>query len=233
MVDFQQRAFEMIERINESGHVPVITGGTGLYVNSLVYQLDFGNSARDENARRKYMQLANDKSVQYIYNILLKKDPEYAKIISSQDQRRIVRRLEILESGDPAAYDFRKPNDDYDIVIIGLKMPREALYQRIDSRVDEMMADGLAEEAERLYEQYGFVNALKGIGYKELIAHFDGEYDISEAVRLIKRNTRRFAKRQMTWFRRDPRITWFDISEYSRIEDTIYDIINHIIRKGF
>ncbi len=233
VVDFQQKAFALINKINEDGLVPVIAGGTGLYVNALVYQLDFGNSACDADAREKYTQLANDKSVQYIYNILLEKDPGYAKIISSQDERRIVRRLEMLESGEPSSYDFRKPNENYDILIIGLMMPRETLYQRINERVDDMMDRGLVDEVLRIYERYGYVNALKGIGYKELIAYFESEYDIGEAVRLIKRNTRRFAKRQMTWFRRDPRIAWFNISQHSRIEDTIYDIINHIKGKGF
>jgi tRNA dimethylallyltransferase len=233
VVDFQQSAFSLIDRINENGRIPIIAGGTGLYVNALVYQLDFGNTACNHGVREKYNQLANDKSVQYIYNILIKEDPAYASKISSQDQRRIVRRLEILESGETSAYDFRRPNDQFDILIIGLKMPREALYQRINERVDEMMSRGLVEEVRRVYDKYGYVHALKGIGYKELIAHFEGEYDIEEAVRLIKRNTRRFAKRQMTWFRSDPRIKWFDISEYSRIEEAIYDIINHIKGKGF
>ena len=144
-----------------------------------------------------------------------------------------MRRLEIIESQGVAAYDFRQQNDDYDIVVIGLKMPREVLYQRINARVDEMMTGGLEEEARRLYNRYGYVNALKAIGYKELIAYFEGKHNLTEAIRLIKRNTRRFAKRQMTWFRRDQRIVWFDISAHSRIEDTIYDIINYIKGKGF
>ena len=231
--EFKSAALKLIDSMNEDGRIPVITGGTGLYINALVYDLDFLGAGRNEAVRQKYTQLADDKSVQYIYNILKEKDPEYAAIISPMDKRRIIRRLEILESGSVPEYDFRRPNDEDDIIIIGLRMPRAILYERINARVDEMLEAGLASEVRRLYQRHGFVNALKGIGYKELIAYFNGEYGIDEAIRLIKRNTRRYAKRQMTWFRRDERIVWFDILNYARIEDAICDIIKYIKGKGF
>ena len=230
---FKQAAFELIDSMNEQGQIPVITGGTGLYINALLYDLDFSGIGKNEEIRQKYTQIADDKSVCYIYNILIEKDPDYAAIISPTDKRRIIRRLEIIESGHVPEYDFRRRSENNDVIIIGLKMPRAVLYDRINKRVDDMLKAGLADEVRYLYEQYGFVNAFKGIGYKELIAHFNREYSIEEAVRLIKRNTRRYAKRQMTWFRRDERIVWFDILDYARIEDAVCDIIKYIKGKGF
>ncbi len=233
VAQFQSAAFLLIDSLNSRGITPIVSGGTGLYINSLTYCLDFGNEKSSEALRQKYSQLADDKSLPFLYNILKEKDPEYASIISPNDKRRIIRRLEILDAGIDSKYDFRKYNEAYDYIIAGLTMPRETLYHRIDKRVDDMMDAGLLEEARRIYETYGCVGALKAIGYKELVSYINGEYGIDEAVRLIKRNTRRFAKRQHTWFKRDERITWFDVSKYSCIEDTINDIIIYIKGKGF
>lgn len=231
--DFQKAALALIDDINSRGMIPVITGGTGLYINSLVYKLNFGTDSRNDAVRQKYAQLADDKSVSYLYNILKEKDPEYANIISENDRRRIIRRLEIIETGGQAEYNFRQYNDSYDYIMIGLTMPREMLYKRINERVDNMVQQGLLDEAQRVYNTYGNVNAMHAIGYKELVSYINGECGIEEAAEFIKRNTRRYAKRQMTWFRRDERIAWFDISNYSCIEDTINDIIIYIKRKGF
>ncbi len=233
VAEFQKTAFLLIEKSNAQGNIPVIAGGTGLYINSLVYRLDFGAASSNDTIRQKYTQLADDKSTEYLYNILEKNDPEYAKIIAKTDKRRIIRRLEILETNGESTYDFRKPNTDDDYLIIGLQMPRDILYKRIDARVDEMIKMGLVDEARRIYDTYGDINALKAIGYKELIAYFQGKTGFDEAVDLIKRNTRRFAKRQMTWFRRDQRIAWFDVSTPSCIEETNNDIMLYIKRKGF
>lgn len=233
VAEFQRTAFALIDDMGSQGMVPIVSGGTGLYINSLVYKLEFGSGGKDDTVRQKYAQLADDKSVSYLYNILKEKDPEYANMISANDKRRIVRRLEIIETGGKPEYDFRRYNDNYDYIMIGLTLPRDLLYERIDARVDKMMQEGLPDEAERIYAEYGNANALRAIGYKELVSYINGEYGLEEAVTLIKRNTRRFAKRQITWFKRDERIVWFDISKYSCIEDTINDIIIYIKRKGF
>lgn len=233
VAEFQRAAFSLIDGINKKGLVPIVSGGTGLYINSLVYKLDFGTGSKDDTVRQKYAQLADDKNVSYLYNILKEKDPEYANIISANDKRRIIRRLEIIETGGKSEYNFRQYNDSYDYIMIGLTMPRDRLYERIDARVDKMMQEGLLDEVKRIYTEYGNLKALQAIGYKELISYINGERGLEEAVTLIKRNTRRFAKRQTTWFKRDERIVWFDISKYSCIEDTINDIIIYIKRKGF
>ncbi len=231
--EFQKSATSLIEKANAKGEAPVVAGGTGLYINSLVYSLNFGKKCSDDIIRQKYTQLADDKSTEYLYNILEKKDPEYAKIIANTDKRRIIRRLEILESKGETAYNFRQPNTDDDFLMIGLTLPRDMLYERIEARVDEMIQLGLVDEARRIYDAYGDINALKAIGYKELICYFKGETGLDEAFSLIKRNTRRFAKRQMTWFRRDERIVWFDVCTHPCIEDTINDIMLYIKGKGF
>lgn len=233
VAEFQKQAVSLIESINNRGVVPIVSGGTGLYINSLVYRLDFGSGRKNDEFRQKYAQLNDDKSAASLYNILKEKDPEYASIISCNDIRRIIRRLEILEAQERPEYNFRQYNDSDEYIMIGLTMPRETLYRRINDRVDGMMEAGLPGEVKALYEKYGDVNALKAIGYKELVSYINGEYGLDEAVRLIKRNTRRFAKRQVTWFKRDERINWFDISMYSCIEDTINDIIIYIKGKGF
>jgi len=231
--EFQKQAFSLIEKANKNGEIPVVAGGTGLYINSLVYNLDFGVTPNNDTIRQKYTQLADDKSTEYLYNILEKKDPEYAKIIARTDKRRIIRRLEIIETKGESAYEFRQSNTDDDYLMIGLTLPRDILYKRINARVDDMIQMGLVDEARRVYDAYGDINALKAIGYKELIAYFKGETGLDEAVSLVKRNTRRFAKRQMTWFRRDKRIVWFDVCTHPCIEDTINDIMLYIKRKGF
>lgn len=233
VAEFQKSTFALIEQMNQKGTVPIISGGTGLYINSLVYKLDFGTGTKNEELRQKYAQLNGDKSTADLYNTLKEKDPEYANIISCNDVRRIIRRLEIIEEQGAPEYNFRQYNERDEYIIIGLTMPRDILYKRIDLRVDCMMEAGLLHEVEALYEAYGDVNALKAIGYKELVSYLRGEYGLDEAVRLVKRNTRRFAKRQITWFKRDERIAWFDISMYSCIEDTINDIIIYIKGKGF
>ena len=230
---FQRDAFAVIDDLNSRNLVPIVAGGTGLYINSLVYQLDFSNVKANEQVRQKFLDMADDKSVEYLYNELEKKDPKYAGIIAKQDKRRIIRRLEIIESGGDTDYDFRRHNEDYEIIIIGLTMARDVLYSRVNERVDAMMDAGLLQEVSAQYESYGMTTALKAIGYKEIIGHLNGEYDIGEAIRLVKRNSRRLAKRQLTWFKKDDRIKWFDVIGKKSIEDTTNDILDYMKEKGF
>jgi tRNA dimethylallyltransferase len=213
--------------------VPVVAGGTGLYINSLVYDLDFSAVKANEDFRQKLTQLADDKGLESLYNMLNEKDPAYAAVISRFDRRRIIRRLEILENSADKAYDFLKPRENIDTVMIGLTMPRDMLYQRIEARVDAMVKNGLVEEARKLYNEYGEAKALQAIGYKELTDYFRGSGTLDEAVAKIRQNTRRYAKRQITWFKRDTRIVWYDVLQHSCIEDTVHEIMNDIRRKGF
>ena len=231
--DFQRDAFSLIDSLNAKGIVPVVTGGTGLYVNSLVYDLNFSGVKGDEAFRQKLTQLADDNGLEILYNMLKEKDPSYAAVISPVDKRRIIRRLEIIETTGPEAYDFQKPREDIETAMIGLTMPRVMLYERINNRVDLMVKNGLVEEARMLYNEYGETGAMKAIGYKELCDYFQGNTTLEEAVATIKRNTRRYAKRQVTWFKRDSRLKWFDVSKHQSIEDINQEIMNVIRRKGF
>ncbi len=230
---FKKQAFEIIDRLNSSGKIPIVAGGTGLYINSLVYELDFSSVSKDSEIRNRLEKTVDEQGVPYLYNKLKEKDPKYASIIAATDKRRIIRRLEIIEQGGSLDYDFRKQKEGYDILIIGLKMPRDILYKRTDERVDEMLKAGLTKEVEVLYKRFGDAASLKAIGYKELIGYFKKEYDYNEAVRLIKRNTRRFAKRQLTWFNRDSRIKWFDVNNGSSTETVLGQITEYIKEKGF
>jgi tRNA dimethylallyltransferase len=233
VADYQKDAFAIIDSLRAEGKTPVVAGGTGLYINSLVYDLNFSGVKGDEVFRQKLTQLADDKGLETLYNMLIEKDPAYATVIARTDRRRIIRRLEILETSGTESYDFLKPRDGIEVAMIGLTMPRDHLYQRIEARVDIMVKYGLVEEARMLYNEYGETGALKAIGYKELIDYFRGNGTIDEAIGNIKRNTRRYAKRQITWFKRDARIRWFDVSQYACIEDTMNDIMSDIRRKGF
>ncbi len=230
---FKKQAFEVIDKLNAAGKTPIVAGGTGLYVNSLVYELDFSKVSKDSSIRERLEKTADEKGTLYLYNILKDKDRKYAEIIAASDRRRIIRRLEIIEQGGSLSYDFRKPKEGYGILIIGLKMPRDVLYKRTDERVDTMLKAGLENEVKTLYNHYGDVASLKAIGYKEFIGYFKEEYDYNEAVRLIKRNTRRFAKRQLTWFNRDSRIKWFDLNIGSSAESVLRQITEYIKEKGF
>jgi tRNA dimethylallyltransferase len=231
--NFQCDAFAKIDCLNACGLIPVVAGGTGLYIHSLVYDIRFSGSAGNPELRQKLTQLADDKGLATLYNMLSEKDPAYAAIISPSDRKRVIRRLEILETSGPEAYEFQKPRDDIDVAMVGLTMPREMLYRRIEARVDEMVESGLVEEARMLYNQFGQARALQAIGYKEFADYFTGNGTLDEAIRRIKQNTRRYAKRQLTWFRRDGRIRWYDVSQYPCIEDMCQDIMSDITRKGF
>ncbi len=231
--DFQRDAFSIIDMLNARGVTPVIAGGTGLYINSLVYDLNFSRVKADEGFRQKLTQLADDKGLETLYNRLKEQDSAYAAVIAPTDKQRIIRRLEILETSGPEAYEFQKLREDIETVMIGLTMPRDRLYHRIEKRVDQMVKNGLVEEARMLYNQYGETGAMKAIGYKELSGYFRGNASLEEAAAEIKKNTRRYAKRQITWFKRDTRLQWFDVSQYPSIEDMNQEIMNVIRRKGF
>lgn len=232
VADFQRDAFDIIDRLNAKGIVPVVAGGTGLYINSLVYDLNFSGVEGDEAFRQKLTQLADDKGLETLYNILSEMDPIYASVISPSDRRRIIRRLEIIEVNGAETYDFQKPRHGIDTAMYGLTLPRDILYKRINERVDAMVKNGLVEEARMLYNEYGQVGALKAIGYKELIGYFLGSGTLDEAIASIMQNTRRYAKRQITWFKRDNRLQWFDVSQYPCIEDMVHEIMNDIRQRG-
>jgi tRNA dimethylallyltransferase len=227
---FQKRAFELIDEISLRDKIPIIVGGTGLYINAIVYDLDFTKTCADEAYRQQLKQLAEEKGLQHLYAMLHEKSPEDALRIHPNDEKRIIRRLEVLEKqGTDSDYDFLKKREGYHFIIIGLTLERELLYERINARVDQMAEEGLLSEVRALYAQYGGgLQSLQGIGYKEMIAYIKGQVSLEDATEKIKKATRNFAKRQMTWFSRDERIKWFNSTYYSCLKELIDDIIVYI-----
>ena len=215
---FARDAARAIGDIVSRGRIPIVAGGTGLYVNSLLYPLDFTEVKPDRELRERLMAEEED-SPGILYERLSKLDPEAHARLHPNDLKRIVRALEVAyltgSSMTEQGGDFlneREGEIPYKPIIAGLTMDRAQLYERINLRVDMMLENGLEQEARALYEASGGNPplSLQAIGYKQFIAYFEGTATYEETVELIKRETRRFAKRQIAWFKRDKRIAWFD-----------------------
>lgn len=210
---FVELADKAIEDISSRGKKVFVVGGTGMYLRLLVNGLCEAPS-QDEELRAKIETEVEAQGLQKMHEQLREIDPESALGIHPNDHTRIVRALEIYElSGTPAS-EFRKMHgyaeQRYDAIKIGLNIEREELYQRINERIDHMLEQGLLDEVKTLLEKYGPESqGLKAVGYREFVRHLQGEFSLERAVELAKRNSRRFAKRQLTWFRSDDEITWF------------------------
>lgn len=235
--DFQGKSNLYIDEILKKDKLPIVVGGTGLYINSLIYELDFANSISNWDLRNKYMAKANELGNECIHKELEEIDPISAKRIHLNDIKRIIRAIEIFhETGKPMSEyykDFRKARDEFKIVMIGLKMDREKLYERINQRVDIMMDEGLVNEVEKLLTMgyYKNLTSMQAIGYKEIIKHFDGEYSMEETIEILKRESRRYAKRQMTWFRKEERVHWVDVDDFNDISSMSEYVSNYICSK--
>lgn len=226
VADFKNSTKKIITDINNRGGLPFLVGGTGLYINSLVYNLDFTETEPDYEYRDELREILEEEGSEFLYEKLQDQDRDMAEKIHKNNGQRIIRALEILKSGNKKGDNFREENKDYNLIYIGLNMDRAKLYEKINQRVDKMIDLGLVDEVKNLLDE-GLdkkSQSLKAIGYKEVISYLDGEIDFDEMVDLIKKNSRHYAKRQLTWFRRDKRIKWFD-----RESDTILsDIENYI-----
>ena len=229
VAEYQTLAKSAIEEIFAKGKTPVIAGGTGLYLNSLLYEMDFGAAPQDSELRRQLEKEAEEYGPEFIHNKLKEADPVAAQRIHPNNVKKVVRALEGALSGNPIA-DFSNVQtrcSDYDAVLIGLTRDRAELYDRINLRVDLLVEQGLFEEVRGLLER-GLTESdisMKGIGYKEIISFFNGQYDREEAIDLIKKNTRHLAKRQLTWFRRYDDMKWLNISEFGSDEEAIEEMI--------
>ena len=202
--DYREIALNVINNLHSKEKIPVICGGTGFYINSILYDLSYGNSNANLEAREKYLELAKEKGNQYVYNVLFEKDPETAQKLHPNDLKRVVRALEICESGCKKS----QINDDltpkFDYHAYSIDFPTDQLYDRINSRVDIMIKNGLIDEVKSLLSQGVTINcqSMQGIGYKEIFPYLDGEVTLEETIELIKLNTRHYAKRQRTFFRK-------------------------------
>lgn len=227
VADFQESAKNIIYSLNQENKLPFIVGGTGLYINSLLYNWSFQNTSRDIEYRSYLEKLVETKGIEHLYNILLEKDRASAEKIDSKNKNRIIRALEINKlSGKKDNSNLYSENKDYNLLYLALNLDREKLYQKINNRVDKMIELGLLEEVKELMDKYDYknLNSFKAIGYKEIISYYNKEISLKESIDLIKKNSRHYAKRQITWFKRDKRIIWLD-KEDKDIEEKILKLV--------
>ncbi|MCY8272852.1 tRNA (adenosine(37)-N6)-dimethylallyltransferase MiaA [Bacillus sonorensis] len=235
VAEYQEMVREKMAEIESRGKLPMIVGGTGLYIQSVLYDYSFTEDASDLAFRAEMENLASTKGADYIHGLLAVRDPESAKAIHPNNTRRVIRALEILHtSGKTMTEHMEGQKKDllYNTALIGLTMDREVLYDRINRRVDQMMDEGLLEEVKRLYD--GHVRgcqSVQAIGYKELYAYLEGKEPLDAAVETLKRNSRRYAKRQLTWFRNKMDVAWFDMTPPVNIEQKKQEIFAYIAGK--
>lgn len=233
--EFQSRANKYIEKIHQEGKNVLVTGGTGLYLNSLIYNMDFAKSDANNELRDKLQQELKENGIDYMHQKLKELDSDAADRIHKNNTKRVIRALEVCLSGEKMN-DFSNDlrfNEKYEPIIIVLNREREHLYERINKRVDIMMDGGLIDEVKNLLSM-GYTKdmiSMQGIGYKEIIKYLDGEYTLDEAVEIIKRDSRRYAKRQLTWFRRYKDAKWFNLDEYSDKKELEKEVNNYIEKR--
>ena len=214
--DFKKDAETAIKEILEKGKVPIVVGGTGLYVNSLIYGIEYQDMKIDEDYRNELMSRAEDPvELEKLWNEANDIDPEAMTKISKNDKKRIIRVLEIFKSTGKTKTEqeilSRQKGTEYDYKVFGISMDRQKLYERINLRVDLMIEAGLEDEVRNLLNKYSeFPTAMQGLGYKEVKEYFDGFLTRDEMIEKIKQESRRYAKRQLTWFRRNEDIIWLD-----------------------
>ena len=226
---YQKLAKAAIREIFDKGRVPVISGGTGLYINSLMYEMDFAAPPSDEAFRKELEDMALKKGRDYIHSKLAELDPDAAARIHPNNVKKVIRAIEAAQNGNKVK-DFdnaQVPAADYDVLLAVLTRDRAELYERINRRVDILIEKGLVEEVSSLMQMgLGYDDiSMKGIGYKEIIGSLEGKYTIEEAIELIKKNTRHYAKRQLTWLRRYDNIKWFNLSSYEDKTMAMGDIL--------
>lgn len=225
---YREMALETIEDIISRGKTPIVCGGTGLYLNSILYDMSFAESEADEERRSELEALAVKNGNEYMHQYLEALDPEAASRIHPNNLRKIIRAIEAFEYGKGVLDLSDCPmNPDYDFRFYALNMEREWLYDRINKRVERLISEGLVDEVKSLLDK-GYdtsLSSMKGIGYKEIIGYLNGEYDLVDAVELTMKNTRHYAKRQITWLKRYDFAKWIEIHK----GDTVGDIVDRIL----
>ena len=237
---FQRMARKALDGIYARGRMPIVTGGTGFYIQALLYGVEFEENPEDSPVRRELYALAEKEGEQapgILHAMLRQVDPASADAIHPNNIKRVIRAIEYYRlTGAPISSHnqaMRAKEADYDFLYYVLTMNRARLYERIDRRVDQMMEQGLVDEVKKLKDmgcQRGMVS-MQGLGYKELYAYLEGEYPLDEAVRIIKRDTRHFAKRQLTWFKRERDVIWADKSVIRQEEEKLADYMLGYLRE--
>ena len=210
VAEYAENAKKEIEIAIKNGKLPIIVGGTGLYFESLLYPMSFGEAPKDATVRAKYEQELKEKGNEYLYDKLLKMDPEAATVIHLADNKRIVRALEIMELTNKKWSEVKDTKPEINPIMVAFNTERASLYERINQRVDKMMSLGLLDEVKKV-NNFTY-NSMKAIGYREFI-DYTGD-NLEQIVDKIKQDTRNYAKRQLTWFRKYPFVHWVEIGDY-------------------
>ena len=226
VAEFKKDAEKAIEEILQKGKTPIIVGGTGLYVDSLIYGIEYQTIEFDEQYRKQLEERVEKEGLETLYNEAKKIDPQAIEKISANDKKRILRILEIYKATGKnkteQELESRKNGVKYDYKVFAINMDREKLYERINKRVDIMIENGLIEEVEKLLEKYKeFPTAMQGLGYKEVVEYLQGKVSKEEMIENIKRETRRYAKRQLTWFRKNKQTIWIEPCDIQKILNEI------------
>lgn len=220
IVRFQQMAKAAMEEIYAKGKIPILVGGTGFYIQAITRDIDFTQAEQEDTYRAELEELAKEKGAEYLHEELRKVDPKAAEEIHPNNVKRVIRALEFFHQNKTpiSAHNQvqKEQTSPYNLAYFVLNAPRELLYERIEKRIDEMLEEGLVEEVAALKEKgchRGMVS-MQGLGYKEILSYLEGELSLEEAVRILKRDTRHFAKRQLTWFRREQEVTWVEKEKF-------------------
>ncbi|WP_409275798.1 tRNA (adenosine(37)-N6)-dimethylallyltransferase MiaA [Neobacillus sp. SCS-31] len=232
VAEFKSLVREKIDEITSKGKLPIIVGGTGLYIQSVLYDYQFSEAPADEAFRARLERKAEEEGNEAVHRELADLDPEAAEQLHPNNVRRVIRALEIVKStGMPLAevQKSTKPELLYNAAIIGLTMEREMLYERINRRVDKMVEEGLVDEVKKFYDMgLRDCQSIQAIGYKEFYSYFDGTSTLEESVDTLKQNTRRYAKRQLTWFRNKMDVEWYDMSDTDAFPKIIPEIFKYV-----
>ncbi len=237
VVVFQKLAKRAVADIYSRGHIPVVVGGTGFYIQALVYDIDFTENDEDTALRRSLEELARREGAEALYERLRAVDPESCESIHANNIKRVIRAIEFYEKTGKKISDHnreqRQNDSPYNVAYFVLNDDRERIYERINERVDLMMAQGLTEEVRALRESgcRKDMVSMQGLGYKELLSYLEGERSLEEAVYLIKRDTRHFAKRQLTWFRREKEVIWIEKNVFDRNSQTLLEFMQDFLRE--
>lgn len=221
---FKELSKKAVNEIVSRGKIPIIAGGTGFYIQSLIYDIDFKETATD-GTRTKYEEMLREKGEVYLHSLLKERDPEAAAAIHPNNAKRVIRALEYFEqTGTKISIhneEERRKESPYNFAYFVLNLPRETLYDRINGRVDMMLENGLLDEVQSLVASYGVTGdmvSMQALGYKEILDYLNGNITLEDAIYTIKRDTRHFAKRQLTWFKREREVIWLDKEEHATLD---------------
>ena len=237
IVMFKELADRAIEEILERGHIPILAGGTGFYIQAVTRDIDFSEAEQDDGTRERLAVLAREKGPGYLHDILKKVDPAAAEELHPNNVKRVIRALEFFyQTGNRISEHNEEQKireTPYNLAYFVLSMPREEQYRRIDARVDLMMEQGLLGEVEELKKSgcKRGMTSMQGLGYKEMLDYLDGLCSLDEAVRILKRDTRHFAKRQLTWFRREKDVIWIPQESFGYDRERILEHILTVLRQ--